>query len=116
MVRGDERFAVKFEKFGDNSGCAFIHRLHSFDSRLYDARVADHIGIREVQDDQIVVRHARKHFIGDLKCAHLGLQVVRSDLWRGNQFAVFAGERFLDSAVKKVSHVRVFLRLSDAQL
>src|SRR6266446_2179990 len=78
MVRGDERFAVKFEKFGDNSGCAFIHRLHSFDSRLYDARVADHIGIREVQDDQIVVRHARKHFIGDFKCAYFSVSAMRN--------------------------------------
>ena len=78
--------------------------------------MADHVGIGEVENDEIVVPHARQQFIGHFEGAHLRFQVVGGDLWRGNQFAVFAGKRFLDSAVKKVSYMRVFLRLSHAQL
>src|SRR5262249_36863741 len=46
----------------------------------------------------------------------LRLQIVRGDFRRWYKFAIFARKRFLDSAVKKVSHMRVLLGLGDAQL
>src|SRR6266496_3623684 len=116
MIGGDKGFAVNLEKFGNNSCGTFIHSLYSFDSSLDDTGVTDHVGIGEIQDDEIVIGHSCQHFVGDLKRAHFRFQIVGSNFWRGNQFAVFTRKRFLNSSIKKVSYMRVFLRLGDAQL
>ena len=116
MVGGHDGFAVKLEQFGDNSRHAFIYRLYRFDSRFDHAAVADHVGIGEVKYDQIVVRHPREQLLGDFERAHLRFQIVSGDLWRRNQFAVFARKRLFDPSVKKIGDMRILFRLRDAQL
>ena len=60
--------------------------------------------------------HAREHLLGHFARAHLRLQIVGRDFRRRHDLAIFAGKGLLDSAVKKVGDVRIFLRLGDAQL
>ena len=81
VVRGDQRFAVKLEKFCDNSGTTSIHCLHRFDAGLDHTGVTHHVGICQIQNDQVVVSHAGEHFIADFKRAHLGFQIVRRNFW-----------------------------------
>ena len=81
MVGSHDGFAVKLEKFGNNSRQALIHRLYSFDSCFDHAGMADHVGIGEIEDDQVVIRHSCEHFVGNFERAHLRFQIVGSDLW-----------------------------------
>ena len=76
----------------------------------------DHVGIREVEDDQIIMGQACQHLVGDEPRAHLRLQIVGRDFWRRHNLPVFSGKGALDSAVKKISHVRILFRFGNAQL
>ena len=77
-----------------------------------------HVAVGEVQADEIVFLRIERldqlvlHLVG----AHLGLKVVGRHLGRSDQNAVFAGEFLLAAAVEEEGHVRILLRLGDAQL
>ena len=116
MICGDQGLPVEFEQFRNDARATCIDRLNRFDAGFDNTGVADHVRVGEVKDNEIVVRHARKEFFGHFEGAHLGFKVVGSDLGRRNQFPVFSGKRFLDSAIKKIGDMRIFLRLGDAQL
>ena len=116
MIGRDETFAVKLEKLRDDAGDTFVHRFDRFDSGCQYSGVPDHVRIGKVKNNQIVICHSREHFIGYFACAHFRLKIVGSDLRRRNDFSIFTRERLLDSAVKKIGHMRIFFRLGDAQL
>ena len=78
--------------------------------------MADHVGIGKVEDDQVVIRHAREQFFSHFDGAHLRFQIVRRHFGRRHEPPVFAWKWFLDSAIKKVSDMRVFFGLCNAQL
>ena len=116
VVGSDDTFAAEIEKLRDDAGDTFVHGLHGFDSRIDNPGVPDHVWIGKVKNDQIIIRHAREDLVGHFARAHFWLKIVGRDFGRRHKFAVFARERALDSAVKKVRHVRIFFRLGDAQL
>ena len=58
----------------------------------------------------------RDELVGDLRAAHLRLQVVGGDLRAGHQDAVLARVRVLAAAAEEEGDVRVLLGLGDAQL
>ena len=78
--------------------------------------MSHHVGIGEIENDQIVIRHAGEHLSRDQGRAHFRLQIVGGNFRRWHNLSVFSGESPFDAAVKKVSHMRVLFRLSNAQL
>ena len=78
--------------------------------------MTDHVGVGKVQNDQVEFGDVFQQFVGHFGRAHLGLEIVGRDFWRRNQQSFFPGERFFNATVEKISDVRVFLRLGDAQL
>ena len=95
-----------------------IHRLHSLDGLRQFAGMPHHVRVGKVHDHNIEGRvlHRLDHRIGDASRAHLRRKIIGRDLLRRHQQPVLAREGRLDSAVEKVSHVRVFLRLRHAQI
>ena len=79
MVGGDETFSAEIKKFRNDSRATFVHRLNGLDAGFDNSSVTNHIGVREIQNDQIVIGHARENFIGDFVRAHFRLQIVGGD-------------------------------------
>ena len=50
-----------------DSGKTFVDRLHRLDSGGDHAGVPDHVGIGEIQDDEVVISEAGQHFIGHFR-------------------------------------------------
>jgi hypothetical protein len=73
VVRCDDGFAAELQKFRDDPRTAFVHGLNRFYASFNHASVANHVGIGEIQDDQIVIGHAREQLVGHLERAHLRL-------------------------------------------
>ena len=80
--------------------------------------MADHVGVGEVDDDDVEggVVDGFDDGVGDAGGGHLRGEVVGGDLLRGDQKAVFAGERLLDAAVEEVGYVGVLLCLGHAEV
>ena len=80
--------------------------------------MADHVAVGVVADDGVVLSglDRRDELVGNLRCAHLRLEVVGGHVGRRHENAVFARIDVLDSAVEEVRDVRVFLGFGDAQL
>ncbi len=80
--------------------------------------MADHVGVGEVDDDDVEggVVDGFDYGVGDACGGHLGGEVVGGDLLRWDKGAVFAGERFFDSAVEEVGDVGVLLGLGYAEV
>ena len=97
---------------------ASVDRNNRFLDRLVHARMTNHIAIRIVHDDEIVLlRSDRLHqFILHLVSAHLRLQVVCSHFRRRHQDAILVIVRSLAATIEEESHVRVFLGLGDMEL
>ena len=88
------------------------------DGGFHLAGVADHVGVGEVDDDDVEggVADGFDDGVGDAGGGHLGGEVVGGDLLRGDEGAVFAGEGFLDAAVEEVGDVGVLLGLGYAEV
>ena len=82
------------------------------DGGLHLAGVADHVGVGEVDDDDVEggVGEGLDDGVGDAGGGHLGGEIVGGDLLRGDELAVFAGEGFFDAAVEEVGDVGVLSR------
>ena len=78
---------------------------------------AHHVAVGKVYDDKVVLvaLDSVDEFVLNLKCAHLGLQVVSSHLGRGNQDTVFAGNAASRPPLKK-SNMGILLGFSDMKL
>ena len=116
MVRRDQTFAVQIEQFGKNTRYAFINRLHRLDTGRNHSGVSNHIGIGEIEDNQIVVGHARQHLLCEEPRTHLRLKIVGRHFRGRNDFTILVLERLFDSAVKEICDVRIFFRLGDTEL
>ena len=95
-----------------------VDGLNGLDGGLELAGVTDHVGVGEVDDDDIEggVVDGLDDGVGDAGRGHLGREVVGSDLLGRNEDAVFAGERLFDASVEEVGNVRVLLGLGDAEV
>ncbi len=96
-------------------------RIDRFDgtNRCAESRVPDHVRVREIDEDEIVLPadDGVAHGIGDAGGGHLGLEVVgRHFLGRREHLAIFPFEGFLATAVEEVRHVRILLGLGAAKL
>ena len=54
VVGRDEELAAEGERLFHDLAHAVVDRFHGFDAGLDHAGVADHVGIGEVQDDEVV--------------------------------------------------------------
>ena len=68
----------------DHRAQAGVDRLDRLDHGRDHAGVADHIGIREVDDDEVVraLADCLHQAVADAIGAHLGLEIVGGDLFR----------------------------------
>ena len=80
--------------------------------------MADHIGIREIHDVHIglVGIDSRGQGIGDLRFAHLRLQIVRGDLRAGDETSPLPLLGLLAPAVEEERDVRILLGFGDMVL
>ena len=118
VVCGDQKGAALT---GDGVGDAAQAGVDGFDRHdggRQAAGMADHVGVGEVHDDQVVFAgvDGLDGAVGQFGSGHFGLQVVGRDLGRGHHDAVFARVGCLLAAVEEVGDVRVFFRLGHAQL
>ena len=121
VVGGDDALAAVLDDLVHHAAGALVHGLDGLDGRFHHARVAHHVAVGEVEDDDVVLLlvDALDDRVGHLVGAHLGLQVKRRHFLRGrgrNQNSVLAGEHALLAAVEEERHVRVLLRFGNAQL
>src|SRR5574344_25015 len=106
------------ESCGYNCLHASVYAPYCIANSLVDSGMADHVTIREIEDDHIFFlgTDCRAELVGNLDCAHLGLQVVGCHLRRIDKNAVLMLERSLAPAIEKEGDVGVFLCLGDTQL
>ena len=88
------------------------------DCRVPDPRVADHVRVGVVGDDEVVAtRRDRLHQgIGDTDRAHRRREIVGGDLGARDEEAVLARPGRLHATVEEVRHVGVLLGLGDVEL
>lgn len=119
-VVGNDDYLVVVHRLGglDNIVEACIEGLDSLLNGGIDTGVAYHVTVGKVDDDEVV-------FVGldgvdklvlDLDSAHLGLQIVCSDLGRRHECAVLAGEGSLAAAVEEECDVGILLGFGDMEL
>ena len=97
---------------------AFVYSFNSIYCSFKAACVADHIAVCKVEDDNIVL--ARFDFLNccfsNFKCAHFRLFVVCLDLWRRNQYTLFAVKCLFFAAVEEECHVGILFSFSNSEL
>ena len=102
----------------DDLAHAGIHRFDGGDGGGNDARVADHIGIREVHDVHIglIGIDRRSQRARDFRFAHLRLQIIRGDLGAGDEASLLPRLGLLAPAVEEERDVRILLGFGDMVL
>ena len=77
--RGSPELPDVIEQLADGG----VHRLHGRDRRRDAARVADHVRVGVVDEDEVVVRFAEvaQQRAGEFLRAHIGLEVVGRNVW-----------------------------------
>ena len=118
MVRADEEDAVHLLDRIDCGADALVNALNCFDGSFEHTCVADHIGVGEVDDDDVVLAGSDGcvQLLADFGSAHLGLQVIGSDCRRRNQGPVLILVGFLDTAVEEEGDMGVLLGLGNPEL
>ncbi len=119
VVRGDDERRALAERRARQAPEAPVEDVRGLDRGRPHAGVADHVGVRVVGDDEVVLVPAEglDERIGDRSGAHLRREVVGRHLAvRRHEDAVLAGKRLLDTAVEEVRDVRVLLGLGDVEL
>ena len=115
VIGGDERGAACFTYPFSDPAETRVDVLAGFDCLIEFPGVADHVGIREVDDKNIRLTfiNAAQKLVRDFERRHFGLQIVCRDLRRRNQQALFACKLRLHATVEEVSDVRVLLSLGE---
>src|SRR5258705_13940915 len=95
-----------------------VDGFYGADGGFHHARVTYHVGVGEVDDDDVEggVGDGFDDGVGYTGGGHLGGEVVGGDLLRGDESAVFAGEGFLDAAIEEVGDVGVLFGLGYAEV
>ena len=109
VIGGDQRNPANgAHRLGDPSQ-ASIYVLAGFDRLVELAGVADHVGIGEVDDENIrpAFINRAQQVVRYLEGGHRRLEIVCSDPWRRHQQPLLAGKFFFRAAVEKISYVRV---------
>lgn len=73
VIGSHDALTAKIKKLRNDFPNAFIHRFHRFDPRFQDAGVANHVRIRKIQHDEIVIRHPGQDLVRDWRRAHFRL-------------------------------------------
>ncbi len=118
VVGGDEQAAATLADGLVDAAELSVDGLDGADGGLHLAGVTDHVGVGEVDDDDVEggVADGLDDGVGDAGGGHLGGEVVGGDLLRGDEGAVLAGKGLLDAAVEEVGDVGVLLGLGDAEV
>ena len=118
VVSADEHLSVDFLQGFDNTSYADIDCLDRLDRSCLIAGVADHIAVREVDDDGVILSALDRCYesVADLVSAHLRLKVIGRYLRGRNKETVLARVRLFLAAVEEEGHVSILLRLSCAEL
>ena len=101
MVGGDQSFAAQRKHFWNNPAAAGVDRFYGFDPGLDHAGVTYHVGIREVENDQVVVSHPGEDRFSDFERAHFRLEIVGRDLSATERSPVFPGKGVSIPPLKK---------------
>ena len=80
--------------------------------------MTNHVAVREVHDVEIsaILVDGGDELLGNLGSAHLGLQIVGSNLGGSDEHALLALLGLLDATVEEERHVGVLLGLGSVQL
>ena len=119
VVRGDDERRTLAERRARQAPQAPVEDVRGLDRRRPHAGVTDHVRVRVVGDDEVVLVPAEglDERVGDRSGAHLRREVVGRHLAiRRHEDAVLARKGLLDPAVEEVRDVRVLLRLGDVEL
>ena len=118
VVSADEHLSVDFLQGFDNTSYADIDCLDRLDRSCLIAGVADHIAVREVDDDGVILSALDRCYesVADLVSAHLRLKVIGRYLRGRNKETVLARIRLFLAAVEEEGYVSILLRLSCAEL
>lgn len=118
VVGGDEQRTSTLFDGGVDAAELGVDGFDGLDGGVEFAGVADHVGVGEVDDDDVEggVVDGLDDGVGDAGGGHLGCEVVGGDFLRGDEDAVFAGEGFLDASVEEVGDVGVLLGFGDAEV
>ncbi len=118
VVGGDDPVgSVLFDGLVDTAKLG-VDALDGADGGLDLAGVADHVGVGEVDDDDVEggVGEGLDDDVGDALGGHLRGEVVGGDFLGLDELALFAGEGLFDAAVEKVGDVGVLFGLGDAEV
>ena len=118
MIGGDEERATGGLHGAREAAEAAVNGGDGRHRRVEVARVAHHVGVGVVDDDEVeaAAPDCLDHAVGHRRCRHLGLQVIGRDLGRGDEHAFLARHLALLAAVEEERHVGVLLGLGDAEL
>ena len=118
VVGGDEEGAAALTDGRVDAAELGVYGFDRANRGLHPAGMTDHVGVGEVDDDDVEggVVDGPDDGVGDAGGGHLGGEIVGGDLLRGDEGAVFAGEGLLDAAVEEVGDVGVLLGLGDAEV
>jgi hypothetical protein len=118
VVGGDDPVGVVLADGGVDAAELGVDGFYGADGGFELAGVADHVGVGEVDDDDVEggVGEGADDGVGDALGGHLGGEVVGGYLLGLDDFALFAGERLLDAAVEEVGDVRILLGLGYAEV
>ena len=118
VVSGNQQLAAHFFNRLSHFTQAVIQCFNRFDCGFHDAGVANHIAVRVVTDNGVVLTafDSSNQFLGQLSGAHFRLQVIGGHFRGVDQNTIFALEWVFYAAVEEEGHVCVFLSFRDAQL
>ena len=118
VIGGEKHTASGRERRVDDLTDGGVGRFHRLERGFEVSGVTDHIGIREVDDCEIVdtASYRTDESGGHTGCTHFRLAVVRGNLGRRHELAVLTLERWLAPAVEEIGDVRVLLRLGGVEL
>ena len=117
VVGGDNHRSAPGLKGGKRPAKPGIDHLTSLDGGGQAARVAHHVRIGEVDNDQVKppLNRADK-MVGNLGRTHLWLQIIGGHLGRGGHRALFAVKGHFPPAIQEKGDVGVFLGFSQPEL
>ena len=118
VIGRDERESAFAANRVDDLADAGIDRLDGGNGSGDDARVTDHVGVREVHDVHIglVGIDRRGQGVRDRRLAHLGLQIVCGNLRAGDEASLLPRLGLLATAIEEECDVRILLGFGDMVL